>query len=198
MDMNRIMGVITLKAPVYREIAEDANATTPAGIITAVVALISGFFGGLVSFDTTTGTSSVSLVGGIVFAIIAAILALIGWFIAAWVLALVAKWFAGKTNTQEMRRVMGDVNIFGLVGVLSILALITPALGCVTGLVSFVAAILRLIGYVIGVREAGEFSTGNAIITAIIAAIVNFIIVAVIGGSIAAIVIGGMALTGAR
>jgi hypothetical protein len=198
MDMNRIMGVITLKAPVYREIAEDANATTPAGIITAVVALISGFFGGLVSFDTTTGTSSVSLVGGIVFAIIAVILALIGWFIAAWVLAFVAKWFGGKTNTQEMLRVTGYVNIFGLVGVLSILALITPALGCVTGLVSFVAAILRLIGYVIGVREAGEFSTGNAIITAIIAAIVNFIIVAVIGGSIAAIVIGGMALTGAR
>jgi hypothetical protein len=198
MDMNRIMGVITLKAPVYREIAEDANATTPAGIITAVVALISGFFGGLVSFDTATGTSSVNLVGGIVFAIIAVILALIGWFIAAWVLAFVAKWFGGKTNTQEMLRVTGYVNIFGLVGVLSILALITPALGCVTGLVSFVAAILRLIGYVIGVREAGEFSTGNAIITAIIAAIVNFIIVAVIGGSIAAIVIGGMALTGAR
>jgi hypothetical protein len=197
MDMNRIMGVITLKAPVYREIAEDANATTPAGIITAVVALISGFFGGFVSFDTATGTSSVNLVGGIVFAIIAVILALIGWFIAAWVLAFVAKWFGGKTNTQEMLRVTGYVNIFGLVGVLSILALITPALGCVTGLVSFVAAILRLIGYIIGVREAGEFSTGNAIITAIIAAIVNFIIVAVIGGSIAALVVGGMALTGA-
>ncbi len=199
MDMDRIMGVITLKAPTYRQIAEDPNATTPAAIITAVVALIAGFFGGAVAFDTTAQTSSFNLTGGIIFAIISVVLALIGWFIAAWVLAFVSKWFGGKTNTQEMLRVTGYVNIFGLVGILSILALITPALGCVTSLISFVAAILRLIGYVIGVREAAEFSTGNAIITAIIAAIVNFLIVAVIGGTIAAAFgIGVAALGGAQ
>lgn len=197
MDMDRIMGVITLKAPTYRQIADDPNATTPAAIITAVVALISGFFGGAVAFDTTAGTSSFDLMGGVIFAVISVILGLIGWFIAGWVLAFVSKWFGGKTNTQEMLRVTGFVNIFGLVGVLSILALITPALGCITGLVGFVAAILRLIGYVIGVREAAEFSTGNAIITAIIAAIVNFLIVAVIGGTIAAAFGVGAAMMGA-
>ncbi len=197
MDMDRIMGVLTLKAPTYRQIAEDPNATTPAAIITAVVALISGFFSGAVAFDTTAQTASFNATGGIVVAIISVILGLIGWFVAGWVLAFVSKWFGGKTNTQEMLRVTGFVNIFGLVGVLSILALITPALGCVTGLVSFVAAILRLIGYVIGVREAAEFSTGNAVITAIIAAIINFLIVAVVGGSIAALIIGGAAAVGA-
>jgi hypothetical protein len=196
MDMDRIMGVLTLKAPTYRQIADDPNATTPAGIITAVVALISGFFGGLVSFDTAAGTASVNFMGGIILAIITVVLALIGWFITGWVLAFVSKWFGGKTNTQEMLRVTGFVNIFGLVGVLSILALITPTLGCVTGLVGFVAAILRLIGYVIGVREAAEFSTGNAIITAIVAAIVNFLIVAVIGGTVAAAFGVGAALIG--
>lgn len=198
MDMDRIMGVITLKAPTYRQIAEDANATTPAAIITAVVALISGFFGGAVAFDTTAGTSSFNLTGGIIGAIITVILALIAWFVSAWVLAFVSKWFGGKTNTQEMLRVTGFVNIFGLVGILNVLALITPALGCVTGLVGLVAAILRLIGYVIGVREAAEFSTGNAIITAIIAAIINFLIVAVIGAAVLAAVGVGAAAVGAR
>jgi hypothetical protein len=56
---------------------------------------------------------------------------------------------------------------------------------------------LRLIGYIIGVREAGEFSTGNAIITAIIAAIINFLIVVVVGGAIIATVLGAMGIAGA-
>ena len=48
MDMNPIMGVITLKAATYRQIADYPNATQSAGIIVAVVALITGFINGLV------------------------------------------------------------------------------------------------------------------------------------------------------
>jgi hypothetical protein len=196
MDMDRILGVITLKAPVYRQIADDANATTPAAIITAVVALISGFFGGAVAIDQTLQTSSFNVTGGVILAIITVIFALIGWFISAWVLAFVSRWFGGKTNTMEMLRVTGFVNIFGLVSILSILALIAPALGCIVGIIGFVAAILRLIGYIIGVREAAEFSTGNAIIAAIIAAIINFLIVVVAVGAVAAIFGVGAAVLG--
>ncbi|MBI4673852.1 MAG: YIP1 family protein [Chloroflexi bacterium] len=195
--MDRIMGIITLKAPVYRQVAEDAGATTNAAIITVVAALVAGFFGGLVSFDTATNTSSVNVMSGVILAIISVVLGLIGWFVAGWVLAFVAKMFGGKTDTQEMLRVTGYVNIFSLVGVLSVLPLITPALGCVTGLVGLLAAILRLIGYVIGVREAAEFSTTNAIITAIVAAIVNFLIVAVVGGTLFGIIAVAMGATGA-
>ena len=186
MDMDRIMGVITLKAPTYRQIADDPNATTPAAIIVAVVALISGFFGGLVRTNPASpGTLlAPNILAAILGAIVAVIITLIAWFVSAWVLAFVAKWFGGKTNTQEMLRVTGYVEIFGLVGVLSILALISPALLCVVGLVGFAAAILRLIGYIIGVREAAEFSTGNAVITAIIAAVINFIIRIVLLGII--------------
>lgn len=186
---DRIMGVIQLKAPVYRQIADDTTATGQAGLIVVVVTLIAGFFRGLVNLDFRTGVFSASIVGAIVGAIIGLILGLIGWYIGAWILAFVAKQFGGKTDTGEMLRVTGFVHVFDLVGVLSFLTLVTPALGCLTGLVGLVAAILRLIGYVIGVREAAEFSTGNAIITAIIAAIVEFIIVAVIGGAILGIVL---------
>lgn len=182
--LNRIMGVITLKAPVYREIAEDKSATTTAAIIVVVMALIAGFFSGLVQLDGTTGASSITIVGAIVGAILAVIFGLIGWVLSAWVLAFVAKtFFGGKTDTGEMMRVTGFVEAFSIVSVLNILKIVPP-LACVAGLVAFVVAILRLIGYVIGVREAAEFSTGNAVITAIIAAIVNFIIVVVIGGGI--------------
>lgn len=201
MDMDRIMGVITLKAPVYRQIADDPNATTPAAIIVVIATLIQGFFGGLVGLtvDPTTGAqaASVNIGGAVVGAIFAVVFGLIAWFVTAWILAFVAKWFGGKTNTQEMLRVTGYVQIFSVVGVLSILGLITPALLCIVGLIGFVVAILSLIGYVIGVREAAEFSTGNAIITAVIAAIINFIIRVVIGGAILAAILVAAGLTNA-
>ena len=195
--MNRIMGIITLKAPVYKQIAEDAAATTTAAIIVVIAMLIKGFFGGLVNVNPQTGATSVSVVGAIVGAIISVIVGLIAWVVAAWVLQLVAGWFGGKTNTGEMLRVTGYVEIFSVVAVLNILALGGTALLCVTGLIGLVVAVLKLIGYLIGVREAAEFSTGNAIITAIVAAIINFLIVAVGGGAITLAVVGALGLAGA-
>lgn len=198
MDMDRIMGVLTLKAPTYRQIAEDPNATTPAAIIVAVVALLTGFVNGLIQRDTTGQNLLAPNIGlAVVGAIVGVIIALIAWFVTAWILAFVSKWFGGKTNTQEMLRVTGFVEIFAIVGVLSILALVSPALLCIVGIIGFVAAILRLIGYIIGVREAAEFSTGNAIITAIIAAIINFLIVVTIGAIVLGAIAGAMGLANA-
>ena len=194
--LDRIMGVITLKAPVYRQIADDKTATMQAATVLVIATLISGFFGGLVSINAQTGATAVSIGGAVLGAIIGVILALIGWVISSWVLQFVAKALGGKTDLGEMLRVTGFVEVFSLVGVLNILVLAGTALSCVVGLVGFVAAILKFIGYLIGVREAAEFSTTNAIITAVIAAIVNFIIVVVVGGGIAAVVVAALVLTG--
>jgi hypothetical protein len=194
--MDRLVGVITLKAPVYREIADDNTATTQAAVIVVVAALIAGFFSGLVTLDST-GAVRATVGGAIVSSILRVIFALIGWAFAAWVLAFVARsFFQGRTTTFEMLRVTGFVQVFTLVSVVSVLALVTPVLGCLVGLIGFVVAIFQIIGYVIGVREAAEFSTTNAIITAIIAAIVQFVIVIIIGGAIATAIIAGLALTG--
>ena len=195
--LDRIMGVITLKAPVYRQIADDKTATTQAAMVLVIATLISGFFGGLVSFNAQTGATSVSIVGAVLGAIIGVILALIGWVVSSWILQFVAKALGGKTDLGEMLRVTGYVEIFSVVGVLNILVLAGTALSCVVGIVGFVAAILKFIGYLIGVREAAEFSTTNAIITAVIAAIVNFVIVVVIGGAIALSVVAMLAVAGA-
>jgi hypothetical protein len=186
-DLDRIMGVITLKAPIYRQIADDQTATSQAAIIVVIAMLVRGFFSGLFK-ASADGTFGVSVVGAIVGAIVILILGLVGWWVAAWVLQFVAGMFGGKTNTGEMLRVTGYVQVFSLVAVLNILALISPALLCIVGLIGLIVLVLSIIGYVIGVREAAEFSTTNAIITAIIAAVVNFIIVGVIGGAITAMV----------
>jgi hypothetical protein len=193
--LDRLMGVITLKAPIYKSIAEDKTATTSAAIIVVIATLVSGFFTGLVKLDPQTQTTSISIGGAFVGAILGVIFGLVAWVFTAWVLQFVAKMFGGKTDTGEMLRVTGFVEVFSLVSVLNIAAIV-PVLACVTGIIGLVAAILRLIGYVIGVREAAEFSTGNAVITAIIAAIVNFIIVVVIFGAITTFVLLALGLAG--
>jgi len=188
----KIIGVITLKAPVYKSIAEDQTLTSQAAIIVVIATLIQGFSQGFVKVGAD-GTMSPSVVGGIVGAIVTVILGLIAWVVAAWVLAFVAKALGGKTDTGEMLRVTGFVQVFSVVGILNLAALVSTALLCITGIIGLVVAVLSLIGYFIGVREAAEFGTGKAIVTALIAAVVNFIIVGMVGGAImAAVLAAGM------
>jgi hypothetical protein len=195
--LDRIMGVITLKAPVYREIADDQSGTSQAAMIVIVVSIISGFCRGLVAVSRD-GTASLSLLGGIVNAVVAVVVGLIGWAIAAWVLAAVAKAMGGKTDTGEMLRVTGYVHVFSLVTVLNLALLISPALGCITALVSIASGIAYIIGYLIGVREAAEFSTGNAVIAALVAAVIDILITVLVGGAIVAAIAAALAVSGAR
>jgi hypothetical protein len=187
--MDRIMGVLTLRAPAYREIADDPNATTPAAIIVAVVSFLTGLLQGFVMVAPDGSVITGQVVNTIVSAIIITIFGLIAWAFSAWVLAFVARWFGGKTNTKEMLRVTGFVHIFGLVSVALVLVIFLPVLACLVAIIGLVAAIFRLIGYIVGVREAAEFSTGNAIVTAIVAIIVQFVILFA-GGLVVAAVAG--------
>ncbi len=177
----RAIGVVTLKAPVYRQIADDMTATPQALAVFIISTLIASFFDGLVT--ESNGVTSFTFGGGIVGAIFGVIIGLIGLYFTAWVLSAVAKALGGRTETGEMVRVTGYVSVFGLVSVLNIFKLI-PGLGCLTGILMFLVFVAKLVGYVIGVREAAEFSTTNAIITAVVATVVNFVIVVLIGGAI--------------
>ncbi len=191
MNINRILGVIMLRAPVYREIADDQAATTEAAIVFVVCTLISGFFDGLVN-----SSGNLSFGGAIGGAIGGLVVGAIGWVFTSWVLSFVAKQLDGKTSFSEMLRVTGYVSVFTLVSVLSILRVI-PALGCLTTLIAIFVWLLSLVGYLIGVREAAEFTTGKAIITAIVAGIVRFVIVVLIGGVVIGAIAGLFLLAGA-
>jgi len=168
----RIMGIVSLKPPTYKAVAHDESLTQEAMMIVIVVAVLNGLVGGFVGQMVAGG----SMVSGLLRAMVAIIFGLITWYVSAFLLAAVAKAFGGKTDTNEMLRVTGYVYVFNLVGLLSLLGFITPALLCLTGIVGFVALVLSFIGYVIGIREAAEFSTGNAVITALIVAVVAFVI----------------------
>jgi hypothetical protein len=173
--VNRLIGIVTLKAPVYKEVAEDQSATSSAAIVVVVAAIV-GAVGLILGGADAVGSLLTQILGG-----------LLGWVVGSWVIALVAKMLGGDTNTGEMLRVNGYVRVFGVVGILAFI----PAVG---GVISLVVAVLNLIGSLIGIREAAGFSTGKAIVAAIIAAIVTFLVVMAVGLALAAVGIGAAAV----
>ncbi|MBI5300511.1 MAG: YIP1 family protein [Chloroflexi bacterium] len=170
--LDRIMGVVTLKAPTYREIADDQNATGQAAIIVVVMAFFSAIVGAIILVATSSmlppeaAASAGSPIGAAFRTLINQI---IGWFVGAWVIAFVSKtFFGGKTNTGEMLRVFGYTQVFGILNII-------PCLGTIAALV------LSLVAAVIGIREASEFDTTKAVLTAIVAFVVLLIVGSIIG-----------------
>ena len=168
--MERILGVLTLKAPIYKEIAEDENATMTAAIIVVVMAIFGGSLGALVLGLTAAalppGAGQTGSPVGV--AISTVFTTILGWLIGSAVFGFVANALGGRTNTGEMLRVFGYTQIFQVLN-------IVPCLG------SLAALILSVVGAIIGIREAAEFSTGKAVVTGLIGLVILFIINIAIG-----------------
>ncbi len=170
--MDRIMGVATLKAPIYREIADDTTATNQAAIIVVVMSIIGGVLAMVAvsiassSLQGVPGAAAASPIGTLIRTIINTI---IGWLIGSWVFAFVSTtFFQGKTNMWEMARVFGFTQIFAVLN-------IGPCIG------TSAALVLSVIGAIIGIREASEFDTTKAILTGIVGFVGVLIVSFVIG-----------------
>jgi len=74
-----------------------------------------------------------------------------------------------------MLRVTGFTSIFGILAIFNLLIFLSPVLAFVTVPLMLVSIVLSIIGNVIGVREAAEFSTEKAIGTSIIGGVAAFI-----------------------
>src|SRR5438067_13581907 len=99
--VNRIIGIVTFKAPVYKEVAEDPKATQEAIMIAVAMAILTGILSGLIlpAGRGFLGAFIVSVVNTLIF-----------WVIGAFLLAWVAKqFFQGKTDFNEMLRVTGYI-----------------------------------------------------------------------------------------
>lgn len=178
--IERLQGIITFKPEMYREIAEDQDATMTAGLIIVIISVVGGFISGLLSVPQYLSAlqdpdiqqllgeldldpaSSIAALGGLglglafLSAFTSPIFALIGWVIGSAIYAFITNaFFSGEATTGKMMRVFGHTSIFQLVG-------IVPCLG---GLAVFV---LGAISSVIGIRESARISTTNAVITWVI------------------------------
>ena len=154
--------VMQLRESVFRTIARDPNATQQAAIVVGVVAIANAIGG--------AGEG----IGGIFAGLIGAIL---GWLIFAGL-----AWFFGTnifgtpttvTNWESLLRTLGYAQAPNILGIFAFI----PVLGWIA---AFIGSIWAVVAAVIAIRETLGFSTGRAIITAIVAWIATAIVVGII------------------
>jgi hypothetical protein len=171
--MNRLIGIITFKPPVYREVAHDPAALTPAAIVVVIVTIVTALL------SSALGTNPLGLA-----AIVATSLTtvLVSWLLRSALTALIANWFfRGQSSTAELLRIFGFTYAFQLL-------IIVPFAGAIA------AAILSIIATVLAIRESASFDTQKAIFTAIISGVIllvlNLVIASAIGDIFGAALLG--------
>jgi len=141
--VQRSVSIAKLDVPTFEMVEADESSTDEAGAIVAATALI-GSLGGLFR-------------GQIWLFIASIVITLLGWFVWAWLSAQIAERVFGvqTTDTGEMLRTTGYAYAPQMLG-------IVPFLG-------FIGMIWSLVAVIIGMRQAGEMTTTQAVITAVIA-----------------------------
>lgn len=184
--MEKIIGAFTFRKEVYQEVEDDASFTPTAWMIVAVVALLSQLGSGAVAAKAIGAKWIFGAIGGAIFAVA-------GFALGAFVISWAGKtFFNAETSFEEMVRVLGLAYVWNAVGFLGILALLGPALTCVTGPVTFLAAIAGLISWFIAAKEALDLEWPQTIGTVIIGWVVTLVVTMIAG-----VILGLFGLVGA-
>lgn len=145
--LGRMLGAARLDVSTYEEVEADSTATGQAAAVVAVVALAQGIG---------------SLGGGLSGLLVGLMVALLGWLVWAGVTYLIGDKLLGGTATWgELLRTLGFAQAPRLLMVLGFI----PVIGWVIG---FIVAVWVLIAGVIAIRQALDFGTGKALLTALL------------------------------
>jgi hypothetical protein len=157
--IQRMVGAALLKVDTYEEVEDDRSATKQALAVVAIVAVAR-------AIGTAEG------VAGIVGALLAAI---VGWLLWAGITYLIGDKILGGTATWgELLRTLGFAQTPGIILLLGFI----PVLGAVLALV---VGIWVLIAGIVAIRQALDFGTGKAIVTAVLGWLVIAIPLALLG-----------------
>lgn len=156
----RMIGAAMLSVATYEEVEADQTATSQAAIVVAIVAVA----GAIGNYFRHGGR-------GIIGAVVAAF---IGWLLWAGITYFIGtRLFGGTATMGEMLRTLGFAQSPGVIMVLAIV----PILGW---LVIIAVAVWQLVAGIIAIRQALDFTTGKAVLTALIGWVVVWIINAVL------------------
>jgi hypothetical protein len=147
-----------LDVALYEEVEADTSSTRQAATVVAIVAVCQGL-GSALAMVQAGASSGGQLIPGLVFA-------LAGPFVGWMVWSYTAYWigtrlFGGTATPGELLRTLGFAQTPGVLGLLSFI----PTLG---GPVGFVGAIWALAAGVVAIRQGLDFTTGKAVVTAIV------------------------------
>jgi hypothetical protein len=160
---DRMIGAARVDAAVYEEVEHDPTATGQAAGVVVIVAICSAIGG--------VGGGLVGMLGGVVSAVL-------GWLLWSGITYLIGDKLLGGTATWgELLRALGFAQA---PGVFYLLAAV-PLLGWI---VRPVVGIWILVCGIVAIREALDFSTGKAILTAVLGWFAFMLLsVALLGGT---------------
>ncbi len=145
--VGRMIAAAKLDVQLYEEVEADADATSQAALVVGVVAVASAIGG--------AGGGAAGFFGGLVAA-------LVGWLLWSGVTYLIGDKLLGGTATWgELLRTIGFAQSPGVLYVLAIV----PGFG---GLVRLAVLVWLLVAGIIAIRQALDFSTGKAVLTALL------------------------------
>ena len=145
--VERMIAAAKLDVQLYEEVEADADATSQAALVVGVVAVASAIGG--------AGGGAAGFFGGLVAA-------LVGWLLWSGVTYLIGDKLLGGTATWgELLRTIGFAQSPGVLYVLAIV----PGFG---GLVRLAVLVWLLVAGIIAIRQALDFSTGKAVLTALL------------------------------
>ena len=179
----RMLRAAKLEPQLYEEVEADTTGTSQAMLAVVLVSLATGIGSGISAAILGNG-SVLGFVSGLIWGIIGA---LIVWVIFSllcfWLGTSVFKGPETKSTMGELLRTLGFAYTPGLLNIFSFIPFIGPIIPLATWVWTVIAS-------VIAVRQACDFTTGRAIGTVIVAAIIPLIIIialgALIGGALAA------------
>lgn len=182
---DRMMRAARLDNMLYEEVEADTTATPQAATVVAIVAVatalgsaVAAMFSGEVGLGTILG----AFIGGI-------IRALLGWVVWSYITYFVGTALFGGTATPgEMLRTIGFAQSPGVLNIL----LFIPFLG---GIIGLVVLIWQLVAGIVAVRQALDFTTGKAVLTAIIGWLGLLLVTFLVGFVLALLGVGAQMLT---
>ncbi len=154
----RLMRMVQFDHTVYREIADDENATIQAAAIVVVVAFLSAL------------GSAIAARSFWMFLYTLVIVVPVGWLIWTGLVYLVgAKLFDGQGTFMGLLRVLGFTMTPSLLAILAVI----PCLGWIAALVG---AVLSLVLGFFAIRETMGLTTEKAVLTVVIGWVLRFVI----------------------
>ncbi|NNM05491.1 MAG: YIP1 family protein [Gemmatimonadetes bacterium] len=159
--VQRMLGAATINIDTFEEVEADETATMQAAAVVAMVAVASTI-GGMGGENTS-----------LFFAPVAQIL---GWLVWAGVTYLIgAKIFGGTATWGELLRTLGFAQSPGVL----YLAAVLPFVG---GIIRLVVPFWMLWAGIVAIRQALDFGTGKAVLTAVVGWLAMIIPAAILAG----------------
>jgi hypothetical protein len=168
---NRILGAFLFRAEAYEDVEKDTSFTTTAWVLVFVVHLLS-FLGAGAPRAATEGVFRWLLA-----AILGAVIALLAFALAAYVITLVGQGlYNAEVTFYEMVRTLGLASVWNIVGVLGVITLASPGLGTLGSLLFLIASILALAAWIYAAKRALDLTWGKTLVTVFLGAMVFFAI----------------------